>query len=143
LKTSLIILLLVNGFSTFGQKRLKGFYSSKKPELGFFVTRIQLNQDSTFKYEFGGDLAYDKGTGKYWCEKGDLILLKFDEVKLDSVQKIMQAPQGGGPSGRPKGFIYANGKLFSVDNLGEKRGKAYLKKRRGHELKFRGENGSR
>jgi len=102
-----------------------------------------LNQDSTFKYEFSGDLAYDRGTGKYWLEKGNLIRLKFDEVKFDSVQKMMQALQGGGPSGRPKGFLYANGKLFSVDDLGRRRGKAYLKKRKGHELKFRGENGSR
>jgi len=142
LKTYWTILILFIGVSTFGQKRLTGYYSSNKAQLGFFVTQIQLNEDSTFKYEFSGDLAYDNGTGKYWTEKKKLIHLNFYQPKLDSAQRTAQALQGGGPSGRPKTLLFHNGRLFFADSAGRKKGKGFMKKRKGQELKFRGENAS-
>ncbi len=140
---------------------MTGFYSSNVAEIGFFVTRIQLNNDSTFKYEFSGDLMYNKGTGKYRIENKKLIHLTFDTD--DTIDPIVKALSSNGK--RPSRLFYKKRRLheFNVNGQLVKRGqgmsrhkkllffgdrylttrKVYLKKRNGN-LIWRGEeNASR
>ncbi|WP_156180372.1 hypothetical protein [Rufibacter radiotolerans] len=128
--------------------------------MGFFVTRIQLNKDSTFKYEFSGELSHNKGTGKYRVEDVSVIHLDFEpEHSADSVDLIARTLSSNGY--RPKRFLFKNGKLYSfhLDGHVVKQGqglsrrrkylffgerymttrKMYLKKRKGKELLWRGE----
>ncbi len=44
--------------------------------MGFFITTIQLNNDSTLKYNFNGDLINRSATGHYH-RKGDTLLLYY------------------------------------------------------------------
>jgi hypothetical protein len=154
------ILLTIVSLSTFGQRSLTGYYSSNAADMGFFVTRIQLNKDSTFKYEFSGDMMYNKGTGTYRIENRKIIHLTFDKDSLTTIEKALSS------SGkRPNKLLYKSGRLheFSKDGQIIKKGKGlsrhkkflffgdrylttrklYLKKRKG-ELIWRGEqNASR
>jgi len=145
LKTYGTILLTIISLSTFGQKGLTGFYSSKTADLGFFVTRIQLKEDSTFKYEFSGDLAYNKGTGTYSIDDKKLIHLRFDPIKLDSANALAEVLSSGSTSNRPMKLLHKKGKLYYFNlTTGQLVKKNYLKKRKGQELIFRGEgNASR
>jgi len=127
--------------------------------MGFFVTRIQLKKDSTFKYEFSGDMMYNKGTGTYIIEK-KIIYLTFDKDSLTTIEKALSSN-----GKRPQKLLYKGGRLheFTVDGQIVKKGKGlsrhkkflffgdrylttrrlYLKKRNG-ELIWRGEkNASR
>lgn len=135
-KLGLLILTLVS-LSALSQKSVTGYYASKTAELGFFVTRIELNDDYTFKYEFGGDLLYDKGTGKYQLGEDKLVLLEFDEVKLDSVDQIARSLQGTRAANRPKKLLYKNGKLFGFHKEGHLVKKNYLIRRKYEKLTWR------
>lgn len=131
------IILLIVFTTSCNQRTLTGYYSSNKAELGFFVTRLQLNPDSTFKYEFSGDLAYSKGEGKYSYEDR-ILTISFDEVELDSADRITTALSGGSiPTGQMI-FIYKNGNIYKINESGEIVKKNYLIKREG-ELIWRGE----
>jgi len=44
-----ILMLVLLSFASCSQKNLADYYSCNVADLGFFVTRIQLNEDSTFK----------------------------------------------------------------------------------------------
>lgn len=145
LKTCGAILLTIISLTVLGQRKLTGFYSSKTADLGFFVTRVQLETDSTFKYEFSGDLAYSKGTGKYRIEGKKIIHLEFDPINLDSASTLMDALSGGASRTRPMKFLYKRRRLYYFHvTTGQLVKKNYLKKRKGRELIFRGEpNASR
>jgi hypothetical protein len=149
------ILLTLISLATFGQRSLPGYYSSNVADIGFFLTKIQLNNDSTFKYEFSGDLAYNKGTGKYKIENKNITHLTFDTDSIDTLEKALS--RGGE---RPSRLLYKNGRLHSFRKDGQivKKGKGlsrhkkflffgdrylttrqfYLKKRKG-DLIWRGE----
>lgn len=162
---AILIFILFSTASCSQKKNLAGYYSSNVADLGFFVERIQLNKDSTFKYEYSGDLSYNKGTGKYRVDKKGVIHLDFEpEPSSDSVDMMAQALSSNGY--RPKRFLFENGKLYSFHLEGQvvKQGQAlsrrkkylffgerymttrkmYLKKRKGKDLLWRGKkNASR
>ena len=144
--------------TTFGQGDVTGYNSSNVADLGFFITKIQLKPDSTFKYEFYGDLMYDKWTGKYRIESKKLIKVIFDRDSIDILGFSRT-------TNRPKQLLIRNNKLYEFKQNGKvlKRGpgmsghkkylffgdyymttrKMYLKKRKGN-LIWRGEeNASR
>ena len=126
---------MIISVSAFGQKNLPGYYSSNVPSLGFFVTRIQLNEDSTFKYEFSGDLAYNKGTGTYKVKDRKVVLLVFDTIdhsQLDSSRRFVAIIQSLGDGGRPKKLWFKNKRLYHTDSVGAmvKRGQAISRHKR-------------
>ncbi len=60
-----------------------GYYVSKKVSNGFFITKIAINNDSTFYWNFTGDLIFEERNGKYFIEKTRLIFdLKPDTIRL-------------------------------------------------------------
>jgi hypothetical protein len=106
--------------SALGQRDITGYYSSNTADMGFFVTKIQLNKDSTFKYEFGGDMMYNKGTGMYKIENGNIIHLTFDKDSMTTIEKALSS------SGkRPNKLLYKRGRLHEFTKEGEivKKGK--------------------
>ena len=160
LRNLAILILVLLSFTSCSKKNLAGYYSSNVAALGFFATRIQLNEDSTFKYEFSGDLAYNKGRGKYIMDNEGVVHLDFEPEPLaDSVDLLTQALAGN--EYRPMRFLFKNGKLYSfhLDGHVVKKGqgissrrkylfigerymttrKIYLEKRRGKELIWRNE----
>ena len=55
-------------------KNIAGKYRSNFAVHGFFVTRINLNPDSTFGYKMSGDLMFDTSNGHYRLDDNFLIL---------------------------------------------------------------------
>ena len=160
MKTYCTTLFLIITISALGQRDVTGYYSSNTADMGFFETRIQLNKDSTFRYEFVGDMMYNKGTGTYEIEGEKIVHLTFD---IDSLTALEKALSSDGK--RPNKLLYKNGQLheFTQDGQIVKKGKGlsrhkkflffgdrymttrklYLKKRKG-DLIWRGEkNASR
>jgi hypothetical protein len=79
-------------FSTFliscsVNKKVDGKYRSNFAEMGFFVTKIELNRDNTFHYEFSGDLLHTELDGKYRVENKKLYL-RFNKLKGETESKI-------------------------------------------------------
>lgn len=143
---------------------MAGYYSSNVAALGFFVTKIQVNEDSTFKFEFSGDLSYSNGTGKYKVDNQGVVHLDFEpELPANSADLITLALTGNGY--KPQRFHYKNGKLyiFHLDGHIVKKGqglsrrrkylffgeqymttrKMYLKKRKVDKLLWRSEKNKR
>ena len=56
--------------------------------MGFFVTKIELNNDNTFHYEFSGDLLHTELDGKYLVEKNKLFL-RFKKLKGETESEIV------------------------------------------------------
>ena len=143
--------------TSYSQSKLTGFWVSNMAEIGFFVTKLQLYPDSTFKYEFSGDLAYDKATGVYRLER-NILYFQYDSVKIDKTD-FVEILQNRNNKNRPKQLLYRNNKFWFFNSNGKvvKYGKGqsrhkkyllfgdnYLKKRRQFlekrdgELVFRG-----
>jgi hypothetical protein len=80
MKKLLYILLLLVIVSCKTNKNVFGTYRSKFITLGFFGTTIDLKKDSTFKYNFSGDLIDQNLTGKYSIRK-NILYLKFKTNK--------------------------------------------------------------
>ena len=95
--------------SLWGQN-IEGYYASNAAVLGFFVTRIQLNPDSTFKYEFAGDLQYDYGTGRYKFVEST-VHLQFDAIEDTSY--VIKAFREVHASNRPSKYLLRGNKLWS------------------------------
>ena len=120
LKTIWTTLLALISLTTFGQRDLIGYYSSNVADNGFFITKLELNTDSTFKYEFYGDLLYDRGTGKYRLKNKRTILVTFDKDSLDILGL-------GRATNRPVKFLFRKGRIYEHKTNGEllKRGRAF------------------
>jgi hypothetical protein len=120
LKIYWTILFLTIAISALGQRDITGYYSSNTADMGFFVTKIQLNKDSTFKYEFSGDMMYNKGTGTYRIENKKIIHLAFDKDSLTTIEKALSIN-----GKRPQKLVYKGGRLheFTVDGQIVKKGK--------------------
>lgn len=125
LKTLGIIILTLFSLTTFGQRDVVGYYSSNVAENGFFITKIQLRSDSTFKYEFYGDLLYDRGTGKYKIENKRTICVAFDRDSVDVLGF-------GRMTSRPQKFLYNNARLYEFEANGKilRRGRAHSRHKR-------------
>jgi hypothetical protein len=110
---------------TFGQGRLPGYYKSNFAIGRYFERKIQLNEDSTFKYEYSGDLSYYKGTGTYVTKDNIIILLynpfqpdTTDNYPLDSpADTILQI----------KKLLFKSSRLYIIDKNGELKDKAVAK----------------
>jgi hypothetical protein len=56
-------------FSCSTKQNIYGTYESNFADLGFFITKIELKKNSTFNYNFAGDLINQSLTGKYYIRK--------------------------------------------------------------------------
>ena len=122
----LLILATLFSNSLFGQEKIFGHYSSNVAELGFFVTKLKLNKDYTFDYEFHGDLIHQKGKGTFEILDKNVILLDFED-KNEGDGSVVDLLSSGGTKIEDKKYKYKNGKLFSfhIDGYVVKRGQAY------------------
>ena len=102
LRSIIILSLVFVSFISLGQN-FKGHYVSNVAELGFFVTKVQLNSDLTFKYEFSGDLQYDHGTGTYELINS-LVHLYFDPI--EDTNQVLNAIREVQVGSRPKKILY-------------------------------------
>lgn len=110
LKFIIILSLVFVSSNSLGQN-IKGYYVSNVAELGFFVTRVQLNSDLTFKYELSGDLQYDHGKGTYELINS-VVHLCFDPI--EDTNQILRAIREVQVGSRPKKFLYRSNKLWSI-----------------------------
>lgn len=77
---SLIIFLIIISCKT--DRDLAGKYRTNFPDLGFFMTEIYLNSDSSFQYVFSGDLIHTELDGIYKvC--ANTLYLRFNFLKED------------------------------------------------------------
>ena len=83
-----------------------------------FVTKIRLNDDWTFKYEFVGDLAYNWGDGKYQIDTDQIVILKFGESDLDSIQRIVQSLSAGKEIFGTRFYAFKKGNLYPLEKDG-------------------------
>jgi len=143
-------------YYTFGQQnKIIGNYRSNFAELGFFVTQIELLPDSTFEYEFSGDLFYDRAKGKYKVHN-DTIYFEYYSEKIDTttvtyidstgkVFKYKMPPMSNYAKHlRPNKLYYRKRKLFAInsdeelpiknDNVKGQTRRYYLIRRKGHIL---------
>jgi len=136
LKRTVILPLIFVSQSLLGQSKLAGFYAST-PKSGFFITRIQLNEDFTFKYEFDGDASYHNAKGTYRVDDKNFVQFIFDSNKLDSAARTAKVLFGN--FSRPKKMFYKDTKLFFIDAEEKVMEEFYLNRIKGKRLLFRGE----
>ncbi|WMI68814.1 hypothetical protein [Mangrovimonas sp. YM274] len=124
-KNLLLLFIVIISSNLFGQEKIFGYYSSNVASLGFFVTKIQLNENYTFEYEFSGDLVHESGKGKFKIIDKNVILLTFD-IEQEDEKNVEELLSSGNPQIENKKYKYKNGKLFSFHSDGHvvKRGKA-------------------
>gem|GEM_PF-2597123 len=80
--------MFITALPSFGQvNKVAGIYSDNFALYGFFTTALQLSQDMTFKYSWGGDQQSDRGIGTYKLNH-DTILLSFIASKYDTLYKF-------------------------------------------------------
>lgn len=141
-KQLLILIICIFSNIAFGQKsKIPGYYISNYAELGFFVTQIELFEDSTFKYEFSGDLFLDKANGKYKVKK-DTIYFEYHPEQIDTTTytftdstgevfnfKKRQMPNYSEHL-RPHRLRYKKGKLYAIKADIQKPEKKNIVKRR-------------
>ncbi|QOG03656.1 hypothetical protein [Flavobacterium sp. MDT1-60] len=60
-----------------------GTYKSNFAQLGFFVTKIKFNADSTVKFNKAGDLMNEELTGKFKISRSNIVYVKFDKLKYE------------------------------------------------------------
>ncbi len=125
-KSLLLIFIIISSSNLFGQEEIFGYYSSNVAEMGFFVTKIKLNKNYTFKYNFSGDLINEIGKGTFEITNENVILLKF-ENETETDKSIAEILSSGNGKIEDKKYKYKNGKLFHfhIDGYVVKRGKAY------------------
>lgn len=78
--------------------------------MGFWVTHLHLNKDSTFNYRFAGDMVNKFGYGVYHLNK-DTILLIFHKEKSEKIDDQLS-------SGNLKDtirFYFQHNKIFGIN----------------------------
>lgn len=76
LNYSIILLSLSLGLiSCSSTKNINGTYRSNFADLGMFITKVVLKNNSSFEYRFSGDLIFDTATGRFTIEHRKLILI--------------------------------------------------------------------
>jgi len=120
--------------------KIPGNYSTRLPSQGFFGTYIKLNSDSTFFYQFSGDLIRNNGIGTYSIDKRlvkltytpssyDTLWLGVREdtvwsvdrkfVRIDTVGIPLKVLDTAMVENRPTRFHYRNNRLFHVNKEGD------------------------
>ncbi|MCL6274233.1 hypothetical protein M3P19_09440 [Muricauda sp. 2012CJ35-5] len=117
MKQTMLLLSLIS-FSGFGQKQVFGCYTNYSEKNNMFVTKIQLNEDGTFIYEFVGDLAHNWGDGIYQIDTDQVVMLKFGESDLDSIQRIAQSLSSGKEIFGTKFYAFKEGNLYPLKKDG-------------------------
>ncbi len=107
----ILIFIIIFSSNLFGQEKIFGYYASNVAELGFFITKIRLNKNYTFEYEFSGDLINQIGKGKFEIINKNVILLKFKNVKEEE-KSVAEILSSGNTKFENKKYKYKNGKLF-------------------------------
>lgn len=82
MKKTALLLLLFLFVSCNSNRNICGTYRSNFAQLGFFVTTVKFNADSTVKYNKVGDLMNEELTGKFKISR-NIVYIMFDEPKYD------------------------------------------------------------
>ena len=74
-----------------------GYYSSNFAVSGFFIQRVELKGDGTFKYERSGDMQYQMGKGTYSVNNDTIYFTylptKYDTVTYKKVKYVLNAEE--------------------------------------------------
>lgn len=107
----LILITFIFSFQVAATKaqvnKVAGFYADNFYAYGFFATFIQLNPDSTFKYEWGGDMEDDRAIGTYKIIN-DTVFLTYLPSKYDTsyyIKDTLYSTIGSSDSGRLHLFV--------------------------------------
>jgi hypothetical protein len=135
-------------------RRIPGNYSTRLASQGFFATYLDLHTESSFFYQFSGDLIRNNGIGTYSVNKRRIELTylpsKYDTlwlgVREDTVwspdRKFIRIDTVGIPlkvldtamvESRPTRFYYKSNRLFYVNkegNVHEGKGFVYSPRRK-------------
>ena len=136
----LVLGLLVLCTSCDVSRKIPGNYSTRLASQGFFATYIDLHSDSTFFYQFSGDLIRNNGIGTYSANKRRIKLTyvpsKYDTlwlgvredtvwsadrkfVRIDTVGILIKVLDTMMVESRPTAFHYRNNRLFYVNKQGK------------------------
>lgn len=91
----LSIIFIFNSCSS--NKNFQGRYRSNFAQLGFFVTDIKFNRDSTVEFHKAGDLMNENLTGRFKVSN-NIVYVKFNKLKYDtskdtlSFDELLKAP---------------------------------------------------
>ncbi|QGK73997.1 hypothetical protein [Flavobacterium sp. SLB02] len=83
MKKIFFLLLLLLFVSCNSNRNFCGTYRSNFAQLGFFVTQIKFNTDSTVKFNKAGDLMNEELKGKFKISRNNIAYIEFDKLKYD------------------------------------------------------------
>jgi len=101
-----------------------GKYRSNFAVHGFFVTRINLNTDSTFGYRMSGDMMFDTSNGHYKVDKKYVVLShqpfqpdtsEFEKYGKEAVL-LSYALSTNKHLNSPENYVIGHNKLFVCDS---------------------------
>lgn len=105
-------------------KSISGTYRSNFAIIGFFGTKINLRNDSTFTYRMRGDMMSDTANGKYKI-RDRFLILSYDPPVIDTTlyakygkEAVLISQTLTNSSSRPYQFYLGHNKLFQADTLG-------------------------
>jgi hypothetical protein len=134
------LLLLCALLSCSSTESLVGKYHSNFAVHGFFVTRINLNVDSSFGYRMSGDLIFDTSFGHYTVKDNCLVLYHEpfipDTVGHPESEKgailLTKALSTNNHLTGPEQYVAGRNKLFVCDSSGKvvKKQFGYSKRRK-------------
>lgn len=133
----ILLPFLMISYSGFVYGQLSGCYVSKRLKHDMFVTKIQLQENGTFQYEFVGDLVYNWGDGNYAIDTDQVVILNFGESDLDSKQEIIQSLSGGHEISGTMFYVLKRDQLYPLKENGRLDRKAYLIKLENENCKLR------
>jgi hypothetical protein len=128
-KLSLFFLFLFTIESVLGQQSISACYSCNFTIIGWFGTRLKLNDDHSFDYLFQGDLFHDHIDGTYEIE-GNLIKLNYKEERdsieytgIDSLGNshtfLFHIPENNAVNFRPSKLKIQGARLILYDQEGK------------------------
>ncbi len=91
-----------------------------------FMTRIELNSDWTFKYEFAGDLVRNWGDGEFGIDTDQVVMFNFGESDLDSLESLNQSLSGGHEIFGTMFYVHKKNRLYPLKSDGKLDKKSYL-----------------
>lgn len=76
IRTPILILLFVCAVLQASSQGIAGVYISRFAKDGYFIERLELTDDSCFRYQMSGDLLWEYGEGTFTL-KGDTVCLHY------------------------------------------------------------------